>query len=127
MWERTSLNQPIGSDADAPEIGEFIEDERAAEVASAVIGEMELEWLSEAVAGLPERHRHVLVRRYGLGGGGTATLAKLGKEVEISRGRVRQLQPEAERIRDVRQGPDGAIYLVTDNVQGRVLKLVPRR
>jgi aldose sugar dehydrogenase len=28
-----------------------------------------------------------------------------------------------ERIRDVVQGPDGAIYLVTDNAKGRVLKL----
>lgn len=35
------------------------------------------------------------------------------------------LQPERERIRDVRQGPDGAIYLATDNPQGRILKLVP--
>lgn len=37
------------------------------------------------------------------------------------------LQPEGERIRDVRQGPDGAIYLATDNPQGRILKLVPKR
>ena len=98
LWDATSLNQPIGSDTDAPEIGEFIEDEGASEVASAVIGEMELEWLSEAVEGLPERHRHVLVRRYGLGDGESATLAKLSKELEISRERVRQLQREAERM-----------------------------
>jgi glucose/arabinose dehydrogenase len=32
-----------------------------------------------------------------------------------------------ERIRDVRQGPDGAIYMVTDNPKGRVLKIVPKR
>jgi glucose/arabinose dehydrogenase len=32
-----------------------------------------------------------------------------------------------ERIRDVRQGPDGLIYMVTDNAKGRVLKLVPRK
>jgi glucose/arabinose dehydrogenase len=31
-----------------------------------------------------------------------------------------------ERIRDVRQGPDGALYLVTDNEKGRVLKLTPK-
>jgi len=34
--------------------------------------------------------------------------------------------PKAERIRDVRQGPDGAIYLLTDSSQGRILKLVPK-
>jgi len=32
-----------------------------------------------------------------------------------------------ERIRDVRFGPDGALYILTDNVQGRILKAVPKR
>jgi RNA polymerase primary sigma factor len=97
LWDATSLNQPLGSDADGSEVGEFIEDESAAEVAGAVIGEMEMEWLSDAVEGLPERHRHVLVRRYGLDDGETATLAQLSDELGISRERVRQLQREAER------------------------------
>jgi glucose/arabinose dehydrogenase len=35
--------------------------------------------------------------------------------------------PQRERIRDVRQGPEGALYLLTDNAKGRVLKLVPKR
>jgi glucose/arabinose dehydrogenase len=35
-----------------------------------------------------------------------------------------ELQPR-ERIRDVREGPDGAIYVATDNPKGRVLKIVP--
>jgi aldose sugar dehydrogenase len=38
---------------------------------------------------------------------------------------LKDLQPAAERIRDVRQGPDGAIYVLTDNTAGRILKLVP--
>lgn len=37
------------------------------------------------------------------------------------------LQPKRERIRDVRQGPDGALYLLTDDAQGRLLKLAPAR
>jgi glucose/arabinose dehydrogenase len=37
------------------------------------------------------------------------------------------LQPKRERIRDVRQGPDGAVYVLTDSGGGRLLKLVPRR
>jgi glucose/arabinose dehydrogenase len=36
------------------------------------------------------------------------------------------MQPR-ERIRDVRQGPDGLLYLVTDNAKGRILKLVPKK
>ena len=31
----------------------------------------------------------------------------------------------AERIRDVRQGPDGAIYVATDNARGRILRIAP--
>ena len=37
----------------------------------------------------------------------------------------RLLQPLNERIRDVRQGPDGFLYLLTDNADGRVLKVLP--
>jgi aldose sugar dehydrogenase len=37
------------------------------------------------------------------------------------------LQPRRERIRDVAQGPDGALYLLTDEDRGRLLKIVPRR
>jgi len=98
LWDATSLNQPLGSDPEATEIGELIEDERASEVAGTVIGEMEMGWLSEAIEGLPERHRYVLIKRYGLGDEETATLAQLSEELGISRERVRQLQREAERM-----------------------------
>ena len=98
LWDASSLNQPLGSEAEGSEVGELIEDERASEVAGTVIGEMEMDWLSDAVEGLPERHRYVLVRRYGLGDEETATLAQLSGELGISRERVRQLQREAERM-----------------------------
>src|SRR5215211_6467666 len=98
LWDASSLNQPLSSDADATEIGELIEDERASEVAGAVIGEMEMDWLADAVEKLPERHRYVLIKRYGLGEEEAATLAQLSEELGISRERVRQLQREAERI-----------------------------
>ena len=64
-----------------------------------------------------------------VGGLVTKTLVRLDVEGERVTGEERlltDLQPAAERIRDVRQGPDGAIYLVTDNPKGRILKLVPR-
>ncbi len=98
LWDATSLNQPLGSDPDATEIGELVEDEGASEVAGTVIGEMEMDWLSDAVEGLPERHRRVLIKRYGLGDEEIATLAQLGDELGISRERVRQMQHEAERM-----------------------------
>jgi RNA polymerase primary sigma factor len=98
LWDASSLNQPLSSDADATEIGELIEDERASEVAGTVIGEMEMDWLADAVEKLPERHHYVLVKRYGLGDQEAATLAQLSEELGISRERVRQLQREAERM-----------------------------
>ncbi|CAN5596376.1 hypothetical protein BH24ACT18_BH24ACT18_05590 [soil metagenome] len=61
--------------------------------------------LEEAVGGLPERHRYVLVRRYGLDEEDTATLAKLSGEMGVSRERVRQIQREAEEI--LREGRHG--------------------
>src|ERR687898_637108 len=98
LWDASSLNQPLSPDADATEIGELIEDEHASEVAGTVIGEMEMHWLAEAVEKLPERHRYVLIKRYGLGDQETATLAQLSEELGISRERVRQVQREAERM-----------------------------
>jgi glucose/arabinose dehydrogenase len=40
---------------------------------------------------------------------------------------LKDLQPKPERVRDVRQGPDGALYVVTDSANGRILKLVPKK
>jgi RNA polymerase primary sigma factor len=59
---------------------------------------MEMDWLSGAIENLPDRHRHVLLKRYGLGDETNATLAQLSDELGISRERVRQVQREAERI-----------------------------
>lgn len=98
MPDATSLNQPLGADTDATEVGDLVEDERASEVAGTVIGEMEMDWLSGAIENLPERHRHVLVMRYGLGDETPATLAQLSDELGVSRERVRQVQREAERM-----------------------------
>lgn len=64
-----------------------------------------------------------------IGGLVTTNLVRLdikGDRVVGEERLLRDLQPKPERIRDVRQGPEGAIYVVTDSPQGRVLKLVPR-
>jgi RNA polymerase primary sigma factor len=96
VTDTTSLNGPLGSEESGSEVGEFVEDERASDTAGEVIHEMERSFLQEAIEWLPKRHRYVLVRRYGLGDWGSATLAELGGELEVSRQRVRQLQREAE-------------------------------
>jgi RNA polymerase primary sigma factor len=98
MPDAGSLNQPMSSDGDASEIGEFVEDERASDTAGTVARDMETGVLLEAVEKLPERNRHVLIRRYGLDNRDPATLAQLSDELGVSRERVRQLQREAERM-----------------------------
>ncbi|MDP9485641.1 MAG: RNA polymerase sigma factor RpoD/SigA [Actinomycetota bacterium] len=97
LWDATSLDQPVGSEADSAEVGELIEDERSSDTAGEVIRDLETSGLGQALERLSERHRHVLVKRYGLGDSETATLAELSDELGISRERVRQLQREAER------------------------------
>jgi len=98
LWDATSLNQTMGSEADGSEVGELIADERSSDTAGEVISEIETAGLEDAIGRLPERHRLVLIRRYGLGDEGAATLAQLSDELGISRERVRQVQREAERM-----------------------------
>jgi RNA polymerase primary sigma factor len=91
----------LGSEEDASELGNLLEDERVSDTPATVIREMEITQLREAVEGLRERDRYVLVRRYGLGGIEAATLTELSEELGISRERVRQIQREAlRRLRD---------------------------
>ena len=96
--DATSLNEPLSSDEDSSELGDFVEDERESGAVNEVVRELETRRLMESVAGLPERQRRVLVRRYGLDGEKPATLADLSEELEVSRERVRQLQRETERV-----------------------------
>jgi RNA polymerase primary sigma factor len=93
-----SLHQPLSSDEGSSELGDLIEDERASDTPGEVMREMETAGLAQAIERLPERHRYVLLRRYGLDDRDVATLAQLSDELGISRERVRQLQREAERM-----------------------------
>jgi RNA polymerase primary sigma factor len=98
MPDATSLQQPLRSDEGSSELGDLIEDERVSDTPDTVMREMETSQLKVAIERLPERHRHVLVRRYGLDDREFATLAELGDELDISRERVRQMQLQAERM-----------------------------
>ncbi len=60
-----------------------------------------------------------------VGGHGTRDLVRLSLEGEKVTGEERLLVDQKDAVRDVRQGPDGALYIVTDGAQGRIYKLVP--
>jgi len=64
--DATSLDKPLGSEDDASELGSLVVDQASSDVSEAVLRDMEVGWLGEAIWRLPERHRHVLVKRYGL-------------------------------------------------------------
>src|ERR671913_553186 len=95
--DATSLNQPLSSDEGSSELGDLVEDERESGAVGEVVRDLETRRLMESVERLPERQRRVLVRRYGLDGEKTATLADLSEELHVSRERIRQLQREAEQ------------------------------
>ena len=61
-----------------------------------------------------------------IGGHATNDLVRLTLNGERVTGEERLLTDLKERVRDVRQGPDGAIYVLTDAAKGRIVKLVPR-
>jgi RNA polymerase primary sigma factor len=97
--DTTSLNGPIlDAQEEGSELGEFVEDERASDIAGEVLRKIEMASFQEALEGLPERYRYVLIRRYGLDERNRSTLAVLSDELEVSRERVRQLQREAEHM-----------------------------
>jgi glucose/arabinose dehydrogenase len=54
-----------------------------------------------------------------------AMLVRLTLNGNAVTGEERLLQNLNERIRDVRQGPDGALWLLTDNSAGRILRVSP--
>ena len=95
--DATSLDKPLGSGDDASELGSLVVDQASSNVSEAVLRDMEVGWLGEAISRLPERHRYILVKRYGLDEEETATLAELAQEMGVSKERIRQLQREAER------------------------------
>jgi glucose/arabinose dehydrogenase len=64
-----------------------------------------------------------------IGGLGSTNLVRLsvsGDKVTGEERLLQDLQPSRDRLRDVRQGPDGALYILTDNPKGRIIKLVPK-
>ena len=101
MPDARSLDEPVGSNANAAdraELGELVEDLRTPGPEEEALREMGRVRLGEEIQALPERHRHVLVSRYGLGDHEPLTLGRLGRDLGISRERVRRLQREAEQM-----------------------------
>jgi RNA polymerase primary sigma factor len=88
-----SLNQRVGSEDDA-ELGDLFSDPSAGDPAEEAAASLQRQEVRRALAALPERERQVLELRFGFDGE-PASLEAIGKELGLSRERVRQLEDAA--------------------------------
>jgi RNA polymerase primary sigma factor len=98
-----SLDSPVGPEEDAT-LGDFIEDSSADDPLEIVDRLMLREKLAAIVRSLPEREGRVLELRFGLGDGRERTLEEVGRELGVTRERIRQIEQQAlKRLRKPRR------------------------
>ena len=94
--EPVSLETPIGEEEDS-HIGDFVEDDRLPVPAEAAAFTMLKEQLNDVLCTLTDRERKVLRLRFGLDDGRQRTLEEVGKEFDVTRERIRQIEAKALR------------------------------
>ncbi|WP_300408566.1 RNA polymerase sigma factor RpoD [Lagierella sp.] len=94
--EPVSLETPIGEEEDS-HLGDFIEDETAVAPDEAANFTMLREQLDDILSTLNDRERKVLELRFGLTDGTPRTLEEVGKEFNVTRERIRQIEAKALR------------------------------
>lgn len=94
--EPVSLETPIGEEDDS-HLGDFIQDEHVAVPADAATFTLLREQLMEVLETLTEREQKVLCLRFGLADGRARTLEEVGKEFNVTRERIRQIEAKALR------------------------------
>lgn len=94
--EPVSLETPIGEEEDS-HLGDFIEDDSAVAPDDAANFTMLREQLNQVLNTLSERERKVLELRFGLTDGTPRTLEEVGKEFDVTRERIRQIEAKALR------------------------------
>ena len=91
-----SLETPIGEEEDS-HLGDFIPDEDTPSPADAVAATILREVIERELHTLTPREEHVIKLRFGLYDGRTRTLEEVGKEFDITRERIRQIEAKALR------------------------------
>ena len=94
--EPVSLETPIGEEEDS-HLGDFIQDENVPVPADAAAFTLLKEQLVEVLSTLTEREQKVLRLRFGLDDGRARTLEEVGKEFNVTRERIRQIEAKALR------------------------------
>ena len=94
--EPVSLETPIGEEEDS-KLGDFLPDEDASEPSEAASFSLLREQLEEVLDTLAPREKKVLELRFGIVDGRTRTLEEVGKEFNVTRERIRQIEAKALR------------------------------
>lgn len=94
--EPVSLETPIGEEEDS-HLGDFIQDDNVPVPAEAAAATLLKEQLSEVLDTLTDRERKVLRLRFGMDDGRARTLEEVGKEFDVTRERIRQIEAKALR------------------------------
>ena len=94
--EPVSLETPIGEEEDS-HLGDFIQDDNVPVPADAAAFTLLKEQLEEGLGTLTEREQKVLTLRFGLEDGRARTLEEVGKEFNVTRERIRQIEAKALR------------------------------
>ena len=94
--EPVSLETPIGEEEDS-HLGDFIQDDNVPVPADAAAFTLLKERLEEVLGTLTEREQKVLTLRFGLEDGRARTLEEVGKEFNVTRERIRQIEAKALR------------------------------
>lgn len=94
--EPVSLETPIGEEEDS-HLGDFIQDDNVPVPAEAAAQTLLKEQLDEVLETLTERERKVLRLRFGMNDGRARTLEEVGKEFDVTRERIRQIEAKALR------------------------------
>lgn len=94
--EPVSLETPIGEEEDS-HLGDFIQDDNAPVPADAATFTLLKEQLQEVLGTLTDREQKVLILRFGLEDGRSRTLEEVGKEFNVTRERIRQIEAKALR------------------------------
>ena len=94
--EPISLDTPVGNEENSY-LGDFIEDDSLPGPVDAASRRLLKEQMAEILEALNERERKVLIMRFGLEDGMTRTLEDVGKEFNVTRERVRQIEAKALR------------------------------
>ena len=94
--EPVSLETPIGEEEDS-HLGDFIQDDNVPVPADAATFTLLKEQLNEVLETLTEREQKVLILRFGLEDGRSRTLEEVGKEFNVTRERIRQIEAKALR------------------------------